>query len=75
MLDKGDLDALQAMLDNSLRNSENVILKELDRVQDNLQIQIDELRKEVKHNNQLISMLNMIDDLRRRIEELEKKSA
>ena len=75
MLDSKDIEALEAMFDKRITRSENVIMTELDRVQDNLQEQINKLRQEVKEGSQVGVLLSIIDDLRRRVEELERRSA
>ena len=75
MLDSKDIEALEAMCDKRITRSENVIMTELDRVQDNLQEQINKLRQEVKEGSQVGVLLSIIDDLRRRVEELERRSA
>lgn len=71
MLDERDIGIFKEVI----KDSENSILKELDRAQDSLQKQIDDLKKEVKAGSQAGILLNIIDDLRRRVEELEKRTA
>lgn len=82
MLEDNDIKILEEMFDRSdkrtgekIVKSENMILKELDIVQSNLQTQINELRKNVTDNSQIGILLTIIEDLRRRIEELERRTA
>lgn len=47
MLDEKDLQAIGALLDNRLSNTENLILEEVDRVQTSLDTKIKQLNKTV----------------------------
>lgn len=77
---------LNQILDERFRQCENRILTELDRVQENLQKQIDHLDNKVVHLEQYYKisklsddnttlLLNAIDSLSKRIDALEQKIA
>lgn len=74
------------MLDQKLSESENLILEEMERTGNVLEKRIDTVQKNLDELNQyyLITklendntalLLKMIDELSRRVEELEKKTA
>lgn len=88
MLEQTDLEVLQKMMetiiDKRITESENLILKEMDRVQMNLTNKINEVQKNLDELNQYYRitklendntalLLKMIDALPKRAEELEKK--
>ncbi len=90
MLEQTDLEVLQKMMetiiDKRITESENLILKEMDRVQMNLTNKINEVQKNLDELNQYYRitklendntalLLKMIDALPKRAEELEKKTA
>lgn len=90
MLEQKDLDILQKMIENIVNSriteSENLILKELDRVQISLENKINTVQKNLEELNQYYRitklendntalLLKMIDELSKRVEELEKKTA
>ena len=86
MLDSKDLKAIQEILDKSLDRSQNTILDEVYRVEKNLQSQINRLENNMEkmqaqmntlqlQTDNVNLFLRIVDDLRRRIEELEKKTA
>jgi hypothetical protein len=90
MLEQKDLDILQKMIENivdsRIAESENLILKELDRVQISLENKINTVQKNLEELNQYYRitklendntalLLKMIDELSKRVEELEKKTA
>ena len=86
MLDSKDLKAIQEILDKSLDRSQNTILDEVYRVEKNLQSQINRLENNMEKMQAQMNTLHLqtdnvnlflriVDDLRRRIEELEKKTA
>ena len=78
--------AILSKMDKSLTNSENLILSELGRMQDNLEEKISNLEKNLEEMRTEVRVLKLepdnvnlflriVDDLRKRIEELERKSA
>ena len=86
MLGSKDLEAIQEILDKSLDRSQNTILDEVYRVEKNLQSQINRLENNMEkmqaqmntlqlQTDNVNLFLRIVDDLRRRIEELEKKTA
>ena len=77
---------MEAMMDRKITESENLILKEMDRVQINLTNKINEVQKNLDElsqyyritkleNDNTALLLKMIDELSKRVEELEKKTA
>lgn len=77
---------MEAMMDRKITESENLFLKEMDRVQINLTNKINEVQKNLDElsqyyritkleNDNTALLLKMIDELSKRVEELEKKTA
>lgn len=86
MLEQKDLDAIRSILKEELTNSENMILEEVDRVQENLESKMDAVQKNIEElkqyyritkleNDNTTMLLQMIAELKKRVEELEKKTA
>ena len=89
MIDKriaGSEKNMETMMDRKVTESENLILKEMDRVQINLTNKINEVQKNLDELNQYYRitklendntalLLKMIDELSKRVEVLEKKTA
>ena len=74
------------MLDAKIAKSENLLLEEMERTRNILEKQIDKVRKNLEElsqyykitkleNDNTALLLKMIDELSRRISELEKKTA
>ena len=77
---------METVIDSRVAESENIILKELDRVQMNLERRIGVVQKNLDELNQYYRitklendntalLLKMIDELSKRVEELERKTA
>lgn len=96
MLEQKDLEAIAQLIDarttqlsqklDELKETDNLILKEIARVQENLQNKIDRVQKNMEELNQYYRitklendntalLLKMIDELSKRVAELEKKTA
>ena len=89
MLDQNDLQAIRAIMqeeigesekrindkiDTKIAESENLLLEEMDRVQMFLESKINTVKENLEELKQY-NVLKMIEELARRVEELEKKSA
>lgn len=83
---KEDLESIRQVMKEELRETENSVIKQLDFVQDKLQSQIDALGKNIELMRQQVSVLKLetdnvnlflsiVEDLKRRIEELERRTA
>ena len=77
---------MEVMMDTRLAESENLILEEMERTRNILEKHIDKVQKNLDELNQYYRitklendntalLLKMIDELTRRVEELEKKTA
>ena len=86
MLDQRDLASIRVIMKEELAESENLVLEEVERTRDILEKQINEVQKNLSEltqyyritkleNDNTSLLLKMIDELSRRIEELEKKTA
>lgn len=86
MLDEKDLLAIRAIIREELSESENLILKEMDRNQDLAYERIDKLRKNVEElqqyykinkleNDNTAILLKLIEDFSKRLTDLEHKIA
>lgn len=90
MLDKEDIaimrDVVREVVDDRLTKSENLVLEEVGRIQqvmnsdmEKLQRNIEELKQYYRiaklENDNTSILLKMVEELTRRIEELEKKTA
>ena len=101
MLEQKDLDVLQeivkgvivesekrmeTVIDSRITESENLLLKEVDRVQINLESKISVVQRNLEElsqyyritkleNDNTALLLKMIDELSKRVEELEKRTA
>ena len=86
MLDQKDLVAIRAIMKEEIAESENLILEEMERTRNILEMHINKVQKNLDELNQYYRitklendnaalLLKMIDELTRRVEELEKKSA
>ena len=82
MLEKKDIDIIRSIMKDEI----NLVLKELDRVQVSLENKISAVQKNLDELNQYYRitklendntalLLKMIDELSKRVEELEKKTA
>lgn len=82
MLEKKDIDIIRSIMKEEI----NLVLKELDRVQVSLENKISAVQKNLDELNQYYRitklendntalLLKMIDELSKRVEELEKKTA
>lgn len=86
MLEQKDLDAIRSIFKEELASSENMILAEVDRVQENLELKMESVQKNIEElrqyyritkleNDNTAMLLQMIAELKKRVEELEKKTA
>lgn len=86
MLDERDLEAIAALISASADDTKNVLLDEMGRVQNYLGKQLEQLQKNLEElqqyyritkleNDNTALLLKMIDELSKRVEELEKKTA
>lgn len=86
MLESKDLEAIRSIMKEELRNTENLVLGELDRVQEKLTDKIGLVKKNMEElqqyykiskleNDNTSLLLQMITDLNKRLQELEKRSA
>lgn len=86
MLDQKDLDAIRAIMKEEIAKSENLVLDELDRVQVSLERKMEAVKKNIEELNQYYRitklendntalLLKLIDELSKKVEELEKKIA
>ncbi|WP_411336108.1 hypothetical protein [Ruminococcus gauvreauii] len=86
MLEQKDLEAIRGIMREEIESSESVIIKELDRVQTNLEKQVNELKRNMEElqqyyritkleNDNTAILLRMVEELTKRIDELEKKTA
>lgn len=77
---------MEALMDRKLSESENLVLEELERTRNILEKQIDLIQKNLDElnryyritkleNDNTIMLLRMIDDLSKRVDELEKRTA
>ena len=86
MLDQNDLAAIRMIIKEELPVSENLVLEETERTRNILEEQINTVQKNLEEltqyyritkleNDNTALFLKMMDELSRRIEELEKKTA
>lgn len=86
MLDQKDLAAIRAIMKEEITESENLILEEMERTRNIIEKQIDKVQSNLDEINQYYRitklendnttlLLKMIDELSKRVEELEKKTA
>ena len=86
MLDEKDLEAIERILNQQLRQSENLILYEIERTRSVLEGQIAQVKKNLEEimqyyriqkleNDNTTLLLQMITALTKRVEELERRSA
>ena len=86
MLEQKDLQAIREIMKEEIAESENLILEEMERTRNILEQRIDQVQKNLDELNQYYRitklendntalLLKMIDELSRRIEELEKRTA
>ena len=86
MLDKKDLEAIEKILDKRLGQSENLVLGEIERSRGILEEQINQVQSNLEEIRQYYRiqklesdntalLLQMITELTKRVEELERKSA
>ncbi|WP_025655579.1 hypothetical protein [Faecalicatena contorta] len=86
MLDQKDLEAIAKLIDARAEQTENLLLDEIGRTQTYLEKQITEVKKNMEELSQYYRitklesdnttlLLKMIDQLNRRVEELEKRTA
>ena len=86
MLDQKDLEAIAKLIDARAEQTENLLLDEIGRTQTYLEKQITEVKKNMEElsqyyritkleNDNTTLLLKMIDQLNRRVEELEKRTA
>lgn len=86
MLDQKDLDAIAKLIDVRAERTENLLLDEIGRTQTYLEKQINEVKKNMDELSQYYRitklesdntalLLKMIDQLNKRVEELEKRTA
>lgn len=77
---------MESVIDKRITDSENLVLKELDRVQINVENGINAVQKNLDElsqyyritkleNDNTALLLKMIDELSKRVEELERKTA
>lgn len=77
---------MESKIETKLANSENLILQEADRIRDILEKQIKEVQKNLDEltqyyritkleNDNTALLLKLIDELSKRVEELEKRTA
>ena len=62
MLEQRDLEMLKGVMDTRFRESENMILEELDRVQINLEKRIDKVQKNLDELNQYYRITKLEND-------------
>jgi len=85
MLEQRDLDAIRMIMKEEIADSENLLLKEMDRVQISLEDKMNAVRENLEELNQYYRitklekdnttlLLKMIDELSKRVEELEKRT-
>lgn len=86
MLDQKDLAAIRSIMKEEITESENLILEEIERTRNIIEKQIDKVQSNLDEINQYYRitklendntalLLKMIDELSKRVEELEKKTA
>ncbi|CUO99232.1 hypothetical protein GCM10008922_25200 [Faecalicatena contorta] len=86
MLDRKDLEAIAKLIDARAEQTESLLLDEIGRTQTYLEKQITEVKKNMEELSQYYRitklesdnttlLLKMIDQLNRRVEELEKRTA
>jgi uncharacterized Zn finger protein (UPF0148 family) len=86
MLEQKDLDAIRAIMKEEITESENLILEEMERTRKILDDKISQVQKNMDElnnyykitrleNDNTSLLLKMIDELSRRVEELEKRTA
>ena len=86
MLDRKDLEAIAKLIDARAEQTESLLLDEIGRTQTYLEKQITEVKKNIEELSQYYRitklesdnttlLLKMIDQLNRRVEELEKRTA
>lgn len=86
MLEAKDLEAIRKIMQEEIGKSENLVLKELDRVQENTNAKYEQIQKNIEElkqyyrinrleNENTSLLLQMIQELTKRVSELEKKSA
>ena len=86
MLEQKDLEAIAKLIDARAEQTENLLLDEIGRTQTYLEKQITEVKKNMEELSQYYRitklesdnttlLLKMIDQLNRRVEELEKRTA
>lgn len=86
MLEQKDLDAIRAIMKEEITESENLILEEMERTRKILDDKISQVQKNMDElnnyykitrleNDNTSLLLKMIDELSRRVGELEKRTA
>jgi hypothetical protein len=86
MLNQQDLEAIRKIMQEELAGSENLVLEEMERTRNILEKQINAVQKNLEElvqyyritkleNDNTALLLKMIDELSRRVEELEKRTA
>ncbi len=86
MLDQKDLDAIRAIMKEGIAESENLVLDEVDRARISIEKKIEAVKKNVEELNQYYRitklendntaiLLKLIDELSKKVAELEKKIA
>lgn len=86
MLAQNDLDAIRTIMKEEIAQAENLLLEEMERTRNILEKQIDKVQSNLDELNQYYRitklendntalLLKMIDELSRRVEELEKRTA
>lgn len=86
MLDKKDLEAIEKILDKRLGQSENLVLEEMERTRGILEERINQVKNNLEEIRQYYRiqklesdntalLLQMITELTKRVEDLERKSS
>lgn len=86
MLEQRDLEAIRGIMKEELTESENLILGEVDRVQENLEKRFETVEKNLEELKQyyrieklegdnMTLFFQMLRELTKRVEELERRSA
>lgn len=86
MLNQQDLEAIRKIRQEEIAGTENLVLEEMERTRNILEKQINAVQKNLEElvqyyritkleNDNTALLLKMIDELSRRVEELEKRTA
>ena len=86
MLETNDLEAIEKILDKRMTRSENLMVDQMERTRRILEAQINQVRSNLEdlrqyyriqkpEDNNTTLLLQMITELTKRVEELEKRSA